>query len=301
MKKVCHLILIMLGIFSISPILVFAEFDQTFIVDAECTTVLNDTSDILIDSIQITESSADAFGEDTQFEFCVKNMDFVQEDAIEISQDSLCVEYFVDEGSMVITINNSDPEAVESILLPNITLKPKSNRILPVGTYQLYRVYENTNQKATKIPILSEFIKVEAKTVFPKRLIVEVRILEKKLLVDGIEKNSNIQVYNSNEKYVMLPLREIEAIYPEAKVLWDHITKKATILCGDKIISIGAEESEMSINGVFCRLQKASNIKDDRMYLSLQDICRMLGVQDQDIQWDENTRTVLISINIMNN
>ena len=83
----------------------------------------------------IEEKTKDSFKENQEFVFSVKNkpisqnteaefyMTFNQEDTVEISDNILRVEYKAEDGNLIITVKESDPNEVESITISNITLK----------------------------------------------------------------------------------------------------------------------------------------------------------------------------------
>ncbi len=115
------------------------------------------------------------------------------------------------------------------------------------------------------------------------------------VIVDTKEGNDS-GAYINDESYVMLPVRFIaESLNGSAIVSWDDATKKVTILMGDRYMSFTSGESTMNINGTDVPLNTPMEIKDGRAFLSLRDLGCALGISDDKIYWDDETKTAYLN------
>ena len=256
----------------------------------------------------IEEKTKDSFKENQEFVFSVKNkpisqnteaefyMTFNQEDTVEISDNILRVEYKAEDGNLIITVKESDPNEVESITISNITLKQNIDR-LALRTYSLYVA---ANSDTELIPVVDDFIEVEEyiEPVKKEPLDMTIKIGDNRFIVNGAHKNLRNSAYISNDGYTMLPIREVTEVFPRTKILWDDENKMVSILFGSKYVSIKSEANEMYINGDKYALKNRAEVEDGRMFVSLRDMCHICDIPDDDIQWNSGTRTVVISTEV---
>lgn len=273
------------------PTFAFAEDNQKapVLAEAECTVVNNITKEIQIKELKITEVASDAFSKGDVLSFCVRNMKFEKADTVESSdgvQNSVSVSK---EGNLEITINGAKDSEVETITLSNVMLSANG---LPVGTYSLRMILPDTEN--TSVPILDDFIQVTNINDEKVAYKFELKLGSNVMKVNDTEKQLRVPAYISKSGYTVLPLREITTAFPWTQVLWDQKSREATIIFGANIARITAGADRMQLNTKTVQLKNKAEIKDGRMFVSVRDLCRICTIPNEDIHWDNNTKTVII-------
>ncbi len=302
MKGLLKIIPIVSALLFTFPTLAFAEEKEekqsfSVIVEADCTVVDNNTKRFLIKELKITESTPNIFSKENEFTFNVKNMEFRQVGMIEPSANTIKSEVsFSQTGDLVITINDSNDLKVETITLSNIEMTAR--HAMPVGTYYLYM--SSSDLDSEKVPVTTDFIKVTNNTdgYKEKGLAIEIKIDNEAIRVNGKEKYLRVPAFISNNEYTMLPIREITEVFPGTKVVWDNDRKEAGILYGYDYVSIASGADVMYINGKENVLKNVAEVHDGRMFVSLRDMCRICNISNEDIIWDNTTKTVYINTEV---
>lgn len=111
---------------------------------------------------------------------------------------------------------------------------------------------------------------------------------EKKIEIDT-------PAYINDKGYTMLPLRAVAVALgiDNNSVLWDQNTRTATILYGNRVVSMQAGASTMYINGQAVATKAGVEITNDRTFLSLRDLGTAVNVKD--ISWDGATKTAYLN------
>ncbi|MBM6829060.1 copper amine oxidase N-terminal domain-containing protein [Anaerotignum lactatifermentans] len=111
---------------------------------------------------------------------------------------------------------------------------------------------------------------------------------EKKIEIDT-------PAYINDKGYTMLPLRAVAVALgiDNNSVLWDQNTRTATILYGNRVVSMQAGASTMYINGQAVATKAGVEITNDRTFLSLRDLGTAVNVKD--ITWDGATKTAFLN------
>ena len=311
MKKI-HIFMIMLCCSILCfPITGFAADNSKLLpitVTADRTVAYENQKQIPIDKIVVNETDADSFQENQQFVFTVKNkpasvdvsanfyMIFEQEGVVETSDDTLMVESNIEDGKFIITVKDNDPSKKESFTITNILLKQNVERT----ALRTYSLYVSTGSDVEFTPVVDNFLEIEeyVEPAEKKPLDIVIRLNDTFLLVNGIEKSLKVPAYLSAAGYTMLPLREVTEVFPNTKVVWDNAYKTASILYGDKYVSIASGANEIYTNGSKSLLKHQAEMIDGRMFISLRDICNICDISDSEIYWDKTTKTVTISTEI---
>ncbi|WP_278873343.1 copper amine oxidase N-terminal domain-containing protein [Anaerotignum lactatifermentans] len=311
MKKI-HISMIMLCCLILCfPITGFAAESNKILpitVNADRTVAYENQKQIPIDKIIVNETNVDSFKENQKFVFTVKNkpvtanvsanfyMIFEQEGVVETSDDTLMVESKIEDGKLIVTIKDNDPSKQESFTITNILLKQNVERT----ALRTYSLYVATESDVELTPVIDNFLEIEeyVEPAEKKPLDIVIRLNDNYLLVNGTEKSLRVPAYLSGAGYTMLPLREVTEVFPNTKVEWDDEYKTASILYGDKYVSIASGANEMYINGIKNLLKNKAEIMDGRMFVSLRDICNICDISDSEIQWDKTTKTVTISTEV---
>lgn len=138
------------------------------------------------------------------------------------------------------------------------------------------------------------YVEGEEQTPLMENLDIVINLYEDTILVNGIEKKLRVPAFISRNGYIMLPIREITEVFPDIEVLWNNNCKEAEIFYGQDCISIVSGADEMYINGKASTLKNAAEIQDGRMFVSLRDMCRICAISDEEVQWDNTTKTATI-------
>ena len=275
-------------------------------VKAEKTNAFAEEERVQIKEMTIKETSKDSFSKNQQFYFSVENGDlpaelkdlyvFEQGNKMKISEETVKAEYEVKGEKLLLTIKDSDPDQLETITLKDLTVKKNREGVI-LKTYSLGAATDlNTEEKI----VVSDFMKVEEykAPVEKEKLDIKIKLNEKRLFVNGIEKGLRVPAYISDAGYTMLPIREVTDVFPGTNVFWNNERKEAVILFGYEYVSIVSEADVMHIDGKEYPLKNAAEVRDGRMFVSLRDMCRICNIPSEDISWDNATRTVHIDTEI---
>ncbi|MCJ7855720.1 copper amine oxidase N-terminal domain-containing protein [Lachnospiraceae bacterium NSJ-143] len=102
--------------------------------------------------------------------------------------------------------------------------------------------------------------------------------------------------YINESSYVMLPVRFIsEALNDSAVVSWDDTTKTVNIMMGQRTMAFTVGKSTMNVNGNDIPLVTPMEIKDERAFLSLRDLGYAMGISEDKIYWDDETKTAYLN------
>ena len=311
MKKICGFIIALYcTIFSI-PVTGFAadtEMVSPIDVKADKTVAYENQEYIKIKKIVIEEKEKDSFKENQEFVFSVKNrlvpanvsaefnMMFEQEDTVEISNDTLKVEYKVENGELIVIVKKSDPAKIESFEIPNITLKQNIERT----ALRTYALYVSTNSETEPVPVVNDFVEVDeyVEPVNREPLNIKIKLGDNRITVNGVEKSLRVPAYISKGGYTMLPIREVTEVVPTTKVSWNNENKTASILYASKYVSIEARANEMYINGEKNILKNKAEVVDGRMFVALRDLCCICDISNNEIYWDNATKTVILNTEV---
>ena len=110
--------------------------------------------------------------------------------------------------------------------------------------------------------------------------------------VNGEAKTLDAAPINRNSR-TMLPVRFL-AENLGASVAWDDATKTATLTTADTTIAITIGASSMTVNGASVALDSPALIESSRTYLPLRAIANALGVSNDNITWDDATKTATL-------
>ena len=104
--------------------------------------------------------------------------------------------------------------------------------------------------------------------------------------------------YINANGYTMLPLRAVAVALgvDNNSVIWDQATRTATILYGNRIVSMQNGANVMYINAQAVPTKAGVEITNNRTFLSLRDLGTAMNVTD--ITWDAATRTAYLNAGV---
>lgn len=278
-------------------------------IETERTVAFDNQEKFTIDEITIKENSKDTFSTNQEFIFSVKNKPlsvedgktsfyllFEQSEVSQIFNDNLKVEYKSNEGNLIVTIKESDPSQLESFTLTDIALKQNTDRV----RLRTYSLFASDGSNTEMVSMVSDFVEIEEykNQADKEKLDIQIQINEKTFHVNETEKEFRVPAFISNNGYTMLPIREVTEVFPGTKVVWDNNRKEAGILHGYDYVSIVAGADIMYINGKENVLKNIAEVHDGRMFVSLRDMCRICKIPNEDIIWDNATKTVYINTEV---
>jgi hypothetical protein len=121
---------------------------------------------------------------------------------------------------------------------------------------------------------------------------IKMTINSKTAYVNGVAKELDAAPINRNSR-TLLPVRFL-AENLGAEVLWDDATKTATLKTKDVTIAITINAKSMKVNGADTPLDSPAIIESSRTYLPLRAIANALGVSNDNISWDDTTKTATL-------
>ncbi|QGG47190.1 copper amine oxidase N-terminal domain-containing protein [Heliorestis convoluta] len=111
--------------------------------------------------------------------------------------------------------------------------------------------------------------------------------------VNGVEKQMDAAPYIKDGR-TFLPVRFVaDALgVSENNIIWNQATQSATIIKGDRIVSVQIGNNVMTVNGTPLTMDVAPEIRDGRTFLPLRFIGQALGA---DMEWVAETQTVIVN------
>ena len=95
--------------------------------------------------------------------------------------------------------------------------------------------------------------------------------------------------------YTMLPLRALlEVSYPEQKVNWNNGTKSAHTFVNNRLVSIKPGETTYTKALETLELYTPAETVNGRLFVSLRDWMNIMEIEDSQLKWDPETKTVTL-------
>lgn len=95
---------------------------------------------------------------------------------------------------------------------------------------------------------------------------------------------------------VMLPFRAIaEELDDSIMISWDQTSQSVTVFMGKRIASVTVGSNQMVINGTTIPMTGKVEMKNGIVFLPLQDLGLLFGMKEDQIQWNEETRTASLN------
>ena len=255
-------------------------------VETECDLVQRIHEEFTVKKMTITETEKDSFSKG-DIVLTGHNMYFRIDGKESFSQNGVKGSYAERDKNLVVSVEDSDDDKLESITLEGIRVTPAKTMWNAV-TYSLYNVQEDGSQ----VVVDDDFVTVIEPIRPSKEYRIELKLDEKTLTVNGEQKDLRVSAYISDQGYTMLPLREIAEVFPGTQVYWDQATKTANVCTKEKIAVVKIGEDQMTISGQKTWMKEKAVVKDGRTFLSIRDVCRICDITD--IKWDAATKTVTL-------
>ena len=124
---------------------------------------------------------------------------------------------------------------------------------------------------------------------------ISVPVGEKYVLAGEKKVEIDTPAYINKDGYTMLPLRAVAVALgvDSNSVIWDQTTRTATIIYGQRIVSMQNGAKMMYINGQGVPTKAGVEITNDRVFLSLRDLGTAMNVKD--VSWDGATKTAYLN------
>lgn len=255
-------------------------------VETETDLVQRIEKEFTVKKMTITETEPDSFSKGN-IVLGRDNMYFRIDGKEAFSQNGVKGSYSEQDKNLVLSVEKSDDKKLESITLEGITVTP-AKTMWNAATYSLYAILEDGN----KVPVDDDFVTVIEPIRPSEEYLIELKLNEKTLTVNGEKKDLRVSAYISDRGYTMLPLREIAQVFPGAQVYWDAATQTATVCTNERIATVKIGKDQMQMNGQDYWMWEKAVVKDGRTFLSIRDVCRICDITD--IKWDAETKTVTL-------
>ena len=174
-----------------------------------------------------------------------------------------------------------------------------------------YNYFPRLNNRDQEINTLKVFaspsikIKEEEKATEKISYVFQINEFEYEIIRDGISTKVKMDISPVIYKgRTMLPLRRVAEVLG-AEVVWDKFTRTASFTRDGLTASIQIDNNKIILsNGKVIEMEaKPLNIKD-RIFVSLVNVAKVFGLsngkaddgKDNDIEWDNEARTVTISV-----
>lgn len=127
---------------------------------------------------------------------------------------------------------------------------------------------------------------------------IEIAIGKSYFEINGRKHDLDAAAYIDENDRTMLPLRAIANALgiDNSDIVWDPKKEEVTITRADKVeIRIMVGEAAIYIDDAKTTIDTKAVIVKDRVFLPLRAIANALGVDDDDIDWDQKSKTVIIN------
>jgi hypothetical protein len=92
----------------------------------------------------------------------------------------------------------------------------------------------------------------------------------------------------------MVPLRAVANALGINDIKWDDSSKTVTFTNSEDTVKIKIGENKITVNSTEVSIDTAAVIKDNRTFIPLRAVANAFGIQDENIVWDEGTKTIKI-------
>jgi hypothetical protein len=295
--------------------LTVAKAKAPFTVEAGVNEVAIDYRNVAVSDIVIKEADPGAFKDDERLVLGVENMQFEKGMDYEITTGDIDIKDFrVNGGAISMNFKEESAKTAGEIKLSNAELF--LDRALPAGDYDLIAITEGTRLfdacnfakngngdvyfDLDDITLVKGYIKVvtagrdKDDATFTTKIVVPIG--SKTIKAGEKEIEIDVPAFINADGYTMMPLRAVvEALSGAAIVTWDTETKTATVLFGARVISMTIGQKHMKINGVDVAMQAAPIIVESRTFLPLRDLGYALGLNESQVNWDNDTKTATLN------
>ena len=259
-----------------------------------------------VKDIIITEPVAGLFEKNKTIYLKADRLDFEDGATVEVTKGNIRIkEIEADRDILKLTIEKASSEASE-IKISNIQFYLDGN--LADGTYDLDIITEESeaypnnvfggfyeqstkkgNNATASIILIKDFVTISTTPRDKKQNVINRNIVS----IPISEQNTEV-AYQLNGT-IMLPLRAItESLSDKAVVQWDDATKTVVIRYGQRIASMTVGSNKMNFNGVITPMKAAPEIKDDRVFIPVEDLAYLFGINENRIQWNPETMTITL-------
>lgn len=268
--------------------------------------------EVAVKDIIITEPEAGLYKKNKSLYLKADHLCFEDNMDFEVIKGNIKIKKIEVRNNVIkITVDKESTEASQ-IKITNISLYIE--RSLPDGIYSLDLITEGgeefpnnllgdlhdekvqANKSAiSSVSLLDNF--VEIMTPSPSGIYTDqlsVKMGDDYMYVNS-QKLEMERAYVS-DGYVMLPVRAvIEALSDRAVVKWDDVNREITIFMGSRVVSMKVGSKQMNLNGTLVPLSGNVEVRNSRAFLPLRDLGYALGLDDEKIHWDEETKTATLN------
>ncbi|MCI1958450.1 MAG: copper amine oxidase N-terminal domain-containing protein [Clostridia bacterium] len=111
-------------------------------------------------------------------------------------------------------------------------------------------------------------------------------------LIDS--ENSGVLPFIDENDRTMVPLRAVANALGINDIKWDDSSKTVTFTNSEDTVKIKIGENKITVNSTEVSIDTAAVIKDNRTFIPLRAVANAFGIQDENIVWDEGTKTIKI-------
>ena len=225
-----------------------------------------------------------------------KDVEFVV--SSDVILDNLVV--LENEGTPIIRVTNGATLTVTDTVAFKAGKEGSSHYkvIVEEGAYAILSAVAKENftveSNGTVIDYVDGYKEVLGATVGDKK-IVELTIGSPEAYINGVAQTLDAAPINRNSR-TMLPVRFLANTFgiDNDGIVWDDATKTATLKNATTTIVITIGAPSMTVNGAAVALDSPAVIESSRTYLPVRAIANALGVTNDNISWNDNTKTATL-------
>lgn len=314
MKKKFILLMTALLTFSALPINIYANDNQVSkSSEKNRKNVIIGARNQEIEDITLVETSAGAWKSDKSIYLRIEHIFFEDNPKIEVIEGDIKIkEVSVKDGILKVDIEKSSSKIPAKIKLYNLSVIVDGTT--PTGTYNLELVTEESEKYKNNAfglvysedgdgatfdrkyqTLISNYVRVvnSLEEVYLSGQ-TTLKVGKKEMIIDDKTVEIDAAPYMSDNN-IMVPLRAVaEAIKGKdnISIIWDEKTKTVTLMMGARIITMQEGSSFMNIRGSKIPMEGKIEIRDNRIFISADDIGRALI---SNVSWNEDTKTVIFN------
>lgn len=260
-----------------------------------------------VKDIILTEAAPGLFEKDKTIYLKADKLIFEEDTTVEVVKGNIKIKKIEADGDILkLTIEKASSEASE-IKISNIQFYLDGN--LADGTYDLDVIteesetypnnvfggfYEQSTKKGnyatSSVTLIKDFVTISTTPRDKKQ-----DVLYRNAISVPVSEQNTEAAYQLNGT-IMLPLRAItESLSDKAVVQWNDNTKTVVIRYGQRIASMTVGSNKMNFNGVITPMKAAPEIKEDRVFIPVEDLAYLFGINENKIQWNPETMTITLN------
>lgn len=172
---------------------------------------------------------------------------------------------------------------------------PENREALKNGEHSVSVGYYRSTYKPTSALINEKIIQFTTKPEVQKESRIVIMIGANYYTLDGSRKDTDTPAMIDSQNRTLIPIRMFAEAMGITDQKWDAETKTAVFIDGKgNTIQVKAGEAVLTLNGKTIAMDTNASIVNDRMMVPMRALMTAFGVENDNISWDQTTKTITI-------